>query len=322
MPTEALDVDRFRAAATGLLTSHRITLPRGRTPDSFRGLVQMARVGDIGVIHLRQGVDVDVEILEPIDYYDVMLAVSGSSTIEAAGTRSGRTLIDPSHAALLSPGMSASMRMDSDYGQLHLRIERQTVDRVLEAMLGRPAGDPVLFDVALDLTSGGGRSWRHLAAMVFEDMTSGDGLTAHPLAARSWQDALLSGLLAAQPGSHATALDDRVRGRPHRRQLSRVLDFCEERVADPIGVVDMAEVAGISTRALQRMFREELGSTPTAHLQGLRLSRVRSDLLEGASETVTDVALRWGFTHLSRFAAAYRARYGESPSQTRRGGSV
>ena len=32
--------------------------------------------------------------------------------------------------------------------------------------------------------------------------------------------------------------------------------------------------------------------------------------------TVADVAYRWGFTHLGRFAQDYRTRYGESPSQT------
>jgi AraC-like DNA-binding protein len=30
------------------------------------------------------------------------------------------------------------------------------------------------------------------------------------------------------------------------------------------------------------------------------------------------VAMRWGFTHLGRFAGAYRDRYGVTPSQTLR----
>ena len=33
-------------------------------------------------------------------------------------------------------------------------------------------------------------------------------------------------------------------------------------------------------------------------------------------ETVTAIALRWGFTHLARFSGQYRARFGELPSQT------
>lgn len=34
--------------------------------------------------------------------------------------------------------------------------------------------------------------------------------------------------------------------------------------------------------------------------------------------TVAEVAYRWGFAHLGRFAHDYRARYGESPSTTSR----
>jgi AraC-like DNA-binding protein len=33
---------------------------------------------------------------------------------------------------------------------------------------------------------------------------------------------------------------------------------------------------------------------------------------------VTAVALRWGFGHLGQFAADYRARFGELPSETLR----
>ncbi|WP_431934031.1 helix-turn-helix domain-containing protein [Nonomuraea jabiensis] len=39
----------------------------------------------------------------------------------------------------------------------------------------------------------------------------------------------------------------------------------------------------------------------------------------GSETTVTEVALRWGFTHLSRFASFYRETYGHAPSVTLRG---
>ncbi|WP_410468237.1 helix-turn-helix domain-containing protein [Amycolatopsis methanolica] len=55
-----------------------------------------------------------------------------------------------------------------------------------------------------------------------------------------------------------------------------------------------------------------------AYLQNVRLDRAHQDLLDTdpSRTTVTHVASRWGFTHLGRFAAAYRARYEEPPSRT------
>jgi len=54
------------------------------------------------------------------------------------------------------------------------------------------------------------------------------------------------------------------------------------------------------------------------HLMEVRMARVRDELSEGRlpGETVRDVALRWGFSHLGHFSARYRQRYGELPSQT------
>jgi len=56
-----------------------------------------------------------------------------------------------------------------------------------------------------------------------------------------------------------------------------------------------------------------------AFLRLVRFERVRDELLRGnESTTVTAAAMRWGFSHLGRFAAEYRARFKESPSETLR----
>ena len=55
------------------------------------------------------------------------------------------------------------------------------------------------------------------------------------------------------------------------------------------------------------------------YLRRARLVRVRQALLAArGDETVTHVALAWGFTHLGRFALEYRSLFGESPSETLR----
>jgi transcriptional regulator GlxA family with amidase domain len=81
----------------------------------------------------------------------------------------------------------------------------------------------------------------------------------------------------------------------------------------------MAEVARVSIRRLQEGFREYIGASPRECLTDIRLTRVRDDLLRGADGlTVADIAMRWGLMHTGRSAAAYRRKYGESPSETLR----
>lgn len=92
--------------------------------------------------------------------------------------------------------------------------------------------------------------------------------------------------------------------------------------ADPardFSLLDLAVIAGVSARSLQRQFRASLGQTPIEALRIIRLERARRDLLLAErGRTVANVALSCGFSHLGRFSSEYRRHYGETPSQTLR----
>ena len=78
-------------------------------------------------------------------------------------------------------------------------------------------------------------------------------------------------------------------------------------------------VAGVSLRSLYAGFQDFCDISPMQYLRNVRLERVRAELTAGpVSGGVASVALRWGFTHMGRFSAEYKAHFGESPSQTAR----
>jgi AraC-like DNA-binding protein len=62
--------------------------------------------------------------------------------------------------------------------------------------------------------------------------------------------------------------------------------------------------------------RRTLRRAAHAYLRAIRLQGAREDLTNarGRDLRVTDVAMRWGFEHLGRFALAYRDFFGELPS--------
>jgi|APTNR8051073442_1049403.scaffolds.fasta_scaffold10978_1 AraC-like DNA-binding protein len=100
-------------------------------------------------------------------------------------------------------------------------------------------------------------------------------------------------------------------------QLARVDAWLDANFARQIGVEDLARVAGVSVRALQATFRRTRGHTPQQAIQKRRLAAARELLLTGgAAVTVTQAAFDCGLLHLGRFAAAYAAAYGETPSRT------
>jgi transcriptional regulator GlxA family with amidase domain len=83
---------------------------------------------------------------------------------------------------------------------------------------------------------------------------------------------------------------------------------------------DLAAIAGVGVRVLQEAFRQHVGMPPLSYLRRVRLDGVHEHLSRSDpwQVSVSEVAYGWGFTHLGRFAGAYRARFGESPSQTLR----
>ena len=101
------------------------------------------------------------------------------------------------------------------------------------------------------------------------------------------------------------------------RGLRRALDAMRVNVERDWHVIELAAVAGVSGRTLQRQFRSCLGQTPRAALRDVRFERARRELLQGLpGAKVTDIALRSGLPHCGRFSIEYRRRYGETPSQT------
>jgi AraC-like DNA-binding protein len=101
------------------------------------------------------------------------------------------------------------------------------------------------------------------------------------------------------------------------RQVMRAEALLRARIGQAVSIAALAGELGVGTRSLQAGFRRHRGTTPHAFLAACRLDTAR-DLLVRArpGETVGSIAYGCGLTHLGRFAAAYRDRFGESPSAT------
>lgn len=102
--------------------------------------------------------------------------------------------------------------------------------------------------------------------------------------------------------------------------IRRAAAFIDDNADSPLTVAQIAEAARVSVRALQIGFQRELATTPMGYVREVRLDAARRELRQaGDGVLVADVARRWAFANVGRFAALYRARFGENPSDTLRG---
>jgi len=137
-------------------------------------------------------------------------------------------------------------------------------------------------------------------------------LAAHRLERGIKETALLE-ILMNWPGAILPTIQQSVL--PASTRLAR--DFIHAHIKDLPTVSDVAASCRIGVRALDRGFKKHLGVSPLQYMLDLRLQGVHDDLIANRNgNTVTDVAVYWGFLNLGIFAARYRERFGELPSKT------
>jgi AraC-like DNA-binding protein len=132
---------------------------------------------------------------------------------------------------------------------------------------------------------------------------------------------LLEHLLAALDGARGAARTRRELTREaHRRVVEAAERYALANVGDHRRVKDLCLAVGVSERTLQYAFQGVMRMSPIAYLTRLRLHRVRQALRVATrgSTTVADQALEWGFWHFGDFSRAYKACFGELPSETLR----
>lgn len=137
---------------------------------------------------------------------------------------------------------------------------------------------------------------------------------------RSVEESILTAAIAAlDPPRELKAPDGALVS--HQRVVSRAEEALAASINEPIYVQDLCNAAGVSERTLRNAFQSLYHVSPIRLLHLRRLHQVRAALRSDAQASVTQVALRFGFVNLGRFAVEYRQLFGESPSHTRRGRS-
>ncbi len=84
-----------------------------------------------------------------------------------------------------------------------------------------------------------------------------------------------------------------------------------------LSLESLAQVSRVKPHTLTKTTLAARGVTPTELVRSRRLTATNHLLMTG-SKSVSDAAHACGFSHLGRFAAAYRQAFGETPSDTLR----
>ncbi len=113
-------------------------------------------------------------------------------------------------------------------------------------------------------------------------------------------------------GEHPQRMAPVVRFGVRNAAVLRALAHMEAHLDQPASGSELAAVAGVSLRQLERLFQAYLGATPNAFQLKLRLEHART-LLHQTEMSMVEIAVATGFANASHFAHAYRSRFGRTP---------
>ncbi|GAB6986221.1 AraC family transcriptional regulator [Nocardioides pyridinolyticus] len=225
----------------------------------------------------------------------------------------------PGRGLIFSPGEPAEISWSADCVQLCLMIPRAGMEAALERLLGRSIRSPLTFEFTRDSQPSVGRQWPHIARLLAEEIDQSDDRRMPAVAAGHIEGLVMDTLLLRCSHNYSEAALDHTRQAP-RAAIAAAIELVEERPTEPWSTVRLAGEVHLSVRALQDGFSRDVGIPPMTYVREVRLRRAHEALRRAPREstTVQAVAREWGFIHLGRFASAYRAAYGELPSETLR----
>lgn len=118
-------------------------------------------------------------------------------------------------------------------------------------------------------------------------------------------------------GGRPQRMDLRFRLGVGDERLLAVLREMEAHLEAPLARQQLADLAHMSLRQLERCFRTQLGRGMHEHYMTLRLARARQ-LLRETSLSMLEIALATGFASASQFARAFRREFGHPPREAAR----
>jgi len=280
----------------------------GETEGEFH-YEHIARGAD-GVSFTRFKISPHLEIGVEFDHVAAFgLLIGGRYAVESNGTK-----VDATQPFVFTPGPGSSRSEQLDV--LMVNIDTDVLARSAAAHHG--ADEARLRFLGHGTTSPAMRAhWLRTLNYAWNSVLQIDEVFhVHAIRAAT-TEAVVSAALAAFPIEAASAA--RASDLSSSAAIRRARQFIEDNADQPLTVAQIAEAARLSVRALQLGFQRTFGLAPMGYLRQVRLEGAREELIAATDDTlVSEVARRWAFANLGRFAAQYRARFGENPVDTLR----
>ncbi|WP_411817204.1 AraC family transcriptional regulator [Hyphococcus sp. DH-69] len=308
------DIDEIHAHMSNVFCDHSLTLTGGSPPIAFRHnsktLTNITfNATDYGNPYGR----VNIKIPPSGGIYLLQFTLAGSAEIIQNGES---FILTPHQFCVIGPDDDIIQTLEHDYKHFTVKISKSSLEAALFQEIGLVRPALKFAPGPIDL-KGEARSLSNLIRTICADVDEDVEAYSHERSCNAVEHAIKHLIFSAAPHNHSDLyVGNRSPAAPY--YVRKVEEFIRANATNSIGLSDMTAISGVSARSLHTGFQQFRNTTPMRYLKEYRLQLSRKRLKEAVdrNESVTDVAMACGFTHLSKFARDYNELFGELPSQT------
>jgi len=307
---ETSDADEAREIVSRVYCDHTLKPSHSGPINACHNRVHLSSVS---INYMQYGSDISVEPGFLNRFFLFQLPIEGAAQITTGSTEFTTTV---GMASAINPTDYTKMHWNRACRKLLVQIRAEAMEARLSRLLMRPIDKPILFDPHITQDNQQAHGWWRQIKHLISDLDSGMDPWRSRYILEDMERHMLTSLLYSFNHNYMGALlAQEIQAAPKHVKLAE--DYILGHLKEPISIDDLVEVTGVSQRSVFEGFRSFRGITPMKYVQKLRLEKVRAELLgSGPDRSVTDIALKWGFSQLGRFSVSYKKVYGESPSDT------
>ncbi len=254
-------------------------------------------------------------LVDPGEVKDAMLLIVGVGT-PAIFHVDGESVVCTEKGAVLTPSRRVTIHRPAGSGTFIIRAEFGAIEKRFREVMDRRPGKPIVFDRSIDLANGVGAQARRLLYSLVDTFQQDSTVVENPLLRAGFDDMLLN-ILLALPNNYSDELMGGQRRTVAPALVRKTEKFLEAHATEPVTISNLVAQFDCSRALLFNSFRRYRDYTPMQFLAEFRLKHAREALQSPSpADTVSSIAHTCGFSHLGRFTAAYRKRFGERPSET------
>jgi len=270
------------------------------------------QLSGLSLVHVSYGSSVVVTPSIDVDTYFLQTTMFGSGEIIYD---QGIIKTQPGDTVLTSPSRPYHMRLGKNCSRLLAQIDSSRLKRYLSSLLNDDITEEVVFDVNT-------RNYNeNLSATINYIMSQAIAIPevfSRASIMNCYSDLVISTLLELQPHNYSSRLSSSD-SLMLPRQVKKVIDYIEGNIKEPLSLIELAKISGVSVRTLQRNFMRHVGKTPTDYIRREKLSAIHRKLLTGDRSTrgfITKLLLDYSISDFGRFSKRYYQQFGCTPSAT------